>query len=95
MKTSADSYFSYMLSYLGTSLGVSTVEDLAEVAYGMTYDDLMEYYTMSGALENYKAALEESVNPTDDELAEFYADHEEDYRTVEVRHSLDPDGRYG
>ena len=88
LKTSADSYFSYMLSYLGTSLGVSTVEDLAEVAYGMTYDDLMEYYTMSGALENYKAALEESVNPTDDELAEFYADHEEDYRTVEVRHSL-------
>lgn len=34
LKTSADSYFSYMLSYLGTSLGVSTVEDLAEVAYG-------------------------------------------------------------
>jgi len=88
LKKSAESYISQMLTYYGSSMGASTVQDLAKKAYSMTYDDLIEYFTMSSTLEKYKASLQEKITPSDDELAEFYAAHESDYRTVKVRHSL-------
>ncbi len=87
-KSSAESYVAQMFSYYGSSFGAATVQKFVQTAYGMTYDDLIEYFTMSSSLENYKTALQDQITPSDDELAEYFEQHKKDYKSVEVRHSL-------
>ena len=88
LKKSAESYLTQMLSYYGSSMGASTVQELAQKGYSMPYDDLIEYFTMSSTLEKYKATLEEKVTLSEDEITEYYREHESEYRSVQVRHSL-------
>ncbi len=88
LKDSAESYIEQMLSYAGASLGATTVQEMAQLGYGMTYDDLIDYFTVSSTLAQYKTKLQEKISPTDDELKAFFEEHEDEYKSVEVRHSL-------
>ena len=88
LKENAVSYIEQMNTYYGPSFGVKTVEEFVKVAYSMNYDQLVEYFVMSGSIETYKQKLEEDVAPKDEEILKYYEDNLSKFKTVEVRHSL-------
>ena len=88
MKKSAESYLSQMFTYYGSSLGAATVQEMAQKGYSMLYDDVIEYFTMSSAIEKFKANLQTDINLSEEEVSEYYAAHTEQFRSVQVRHSL-------
>ena len=88
LKENAISYIDQMNTYYGPSFGVKTVEEFVKVAYSMSYDQLVDYFVMSGCIETYKQKLEEGVMPTDEELLKYYEDNFSKFKTVQVRHSL-------
>lgn len=77
-----------MLAYYGTTFEASTVQEFAQKAYGMTYDNLVDYFVLTGTLDQYKAALLEKVSVSDEDLEAFYSANPDDYKSVTVRHSL-------
>lgn len=88
IKSTTESYLEQMLIYYGSYIGASNKQELAQLGYGMTYDDLFEYFVLTSTLAQYKGQLQDEITPTDEDLEAFYADNEEDFKTVVVRHSL-------
>ena len=89
MKETAVSYVDELNTTYGSYYyGTSSVEEFAQVAYSMTYDDLVEFFTITGALEEYKISLEEKISVSDSQLKEYYETNKKNFYTVEVRHSL-------
>lgn len=85
---SAKSYLSQMYQYYGSSVGAANEGEMAQKGYNMTYDDLIEYFTLTSTLQKFKSNLQSKVTVSDDELTEFYKENESQYRQVQVRHSL-------
>ena len=91
MKETAVSYVDELNTTYGSYYyGTSSVEEFAQVAYSMTYDNLVEFFTITGALEEYKISLEEKISVSDSQLEEYYQTNKKDFYTVEVRHSFLP-----
>ena len=69
--------------FLTTELpGASTEEEMTRIGYSMTYDDLIEYFTMTSTLQKYKSNLQENhLRLPEDELT-GYIKHEGEYRSV-------------
>ena len=88
LKTNAESYIEQMYLYYGSSFGAKDAKEFVQAAYGMSYDELLNYFFMSACIETYKQSLEESVSISDEELLEYYKTNISKLRTVEVRHSL-------
>ena len=87
LKENAKSYIDQMVTYYGSSFGTSDKEEFVQAAYGMSYEELLNYFFMSACAETYKQKLQELAALSDEELLEFYKAHAE-LRTVQVRHSL-------
>ncbi len=88
MEKTSKEYIEELNSTYGSYYGTSSLEEFANYAYSMTYDDLVEFFQMTGALEKYKVSLEDSMKVSDDELKAYYDENSEKFYTVEVRHSL-------
>lgn len=88
IKKNAETYIEQMSSYYGTSFGVSTPEDFVKAAYCMQYDELIEFFVMSGALTSYKDSIESTVQVSDDIVKSYFEENTKTFNTVEVRHSL-------
>lgn len=88
IKKNAETYIEQMSSYYGTSFGVSTPEDFVKAAYCMQYDELIEFFVMSGCLTSYKDSIESTVQVTDDIVKSYFEENKKTFNTVEVRHSL-------
>lgn len=87
LKENAKSYIDQMVTSYGSSFGTSDPNEFVELACGMSYDELAEFFFLSACTETYKQKLQEAVSISDEELLEYYKAHAE-LRTVEVRHSL-------
>ena len=87
LKANAESYIDQMVTYYGSSFGTSDKEEFVQAAYGMSYEELLNYFFMSACAETYKQKLQEAVTLSDEELLEYYKAHAE-LKTVQVRHSL-------
>lgn len=88
IKKNAESYIDQMSSYYGNSFGVTTPEEFVKAAYCMQYDELIEYFVMSGCLTSYKDTIESTVTVTDDVIKAYFEENKQTFHTVEVRHSL-------
>ena len=82
------SYIEQMNTYYGQSFGTTSVEEFVKVAFGMHYDEYLDFLTMSGCVEKYKEDLRKATVVSDDEIKEFFEANKKTYQTVQVRHSL-------
>ena len=82
------SYIEQMSTYYGQSFGTSSVEEFVKVAFGMYYDEYVDFLTMSGCVEKYKEDLKKTTVVSEDEIKEFFEANKKTYNTVQVRHSL-------
>lgn len=87
LKENAESYIDQMVTYYGASFGTDDKEEFVKAAYGMSYEELLNYFFMSACAETYKQKLQELATLSGEELLEYYKAHAE-LRTVQVRHSL-------
>ena len=83
LKTSLESNYAMYIQYYGY-----TVDMIALQLFGMPLSDYMEIYPRTEAVDAYNTEWMRVLEPTDEELAQFYADHTSEYRIVTVRHSL-------
>lgn len=73
--------------------GAETADELCIMMYGIPLEDHIEYYALSGAVDDFNSAKMEGMTVDEDDLFAFYEAHFDDYedvrvRTVQVRHSL-------
>jgi hypothetical protein len=83
LKTSLESDYAMYIQYYGY-----TVEMIALQLFGMPLSDYMDIYPRTEAVDAYNTEWMRKLDPTEEQLAQFYADHTSEYRIVTVRHSL-------
>ena len=83
LKTEIESTYAYYISYYGY-----TADLICMQIYGMPLDDYTEIYPRAAAVEDYDTSWKSTLDPTAEELEQFYNDHVSEYRVVTVRHSL-------
>ena len=83
LKTSLESDYAMYIQYYGY-----TAEMIALQLFGMPLSDYMDIYPRTEAVDEYNTKWMRTLDPTEEQLAQFYADHTSEYRIVTVRHSL-------
>lgn len=81
-------FVNYYLSVYGEEYGVETRDEMMRLMYSMNVNDYKRLAIQQECANNYAKDVMEGFKPSDDELKEFYEEHEDTYRIVTVRHIL-------
>jgi hypothetical protein len=85
---SINEFVNYYLSVYGEEYGVETRDEMMRLMYSMNVNDYKRLAIQQECANNYAKDVMEGFKPSDDELKEFYEEHEDTYRIVTVRHIL-------
>lgn len=80
LKNNITQYYDQYMSY------GYTAEMVEQIMFGgMTLSEYKEFAIIQSTIEEYKKALRDDINPSDDELLAVYKENRDDYRKVSLR----------
>lgn len=83
-----DSQIDQMLSYYGSYYEVSTRDEFMNIYVGMNVEDYKKIYIDQIQVNDYSEAIIKDITASDDEIAEYYVQHEEELKIITVRRIL-------
>lgn len=86
--TELDTQIDQMLSYYGSYYDVSTRDEFMELYVGMKVEDYKQVYVDQIMVSDYSEAILKDITTSDEEISEYYIQHEEELKIVTVRRIL-------